>query len=398
MPRPTVCVCVVCALCLAMPAAAQGASDPALVLDMYMACIQRGDYESALGYCRLGSSADANAARELRNAVAGIAAEVDLLGVVRALSLFVPLSPSPMEWRLQSPASLSTSSDTVLELRATTTLVFDQRVYLVRSGSVWQIDLERTLLANAEGTKIGAILAARASRVEGMRQLRAIAQAMNRYLDEHGGRLPPADTWQSDLLAYTSLVSAEDFVSPADPSGGPSYAINESIAGLAGRDVADARRTVLLFDAMGVSRGGPSDVAFRHNGEALVLLADGTVTAMRRSDEYKWGGRATGSGAGAVLVRAAMRQGLETVPLADVLAPLGGKVRWVEANNEAVAEGLGRRVVIRPGEATMFVDGRPVTIGGQPVIADGRLFVPVGVPSRAFGLTVRWVEGGIEYR
>ncbi|MBD3176466.1 MAG: hypothetical protein GF320_14905 [Armatimonadia bacterium] len=386
--------------CLALPAVspAQDAPDPAVVFDLYTTHIARGDYDGALAWCQIPGERDPQAARQLRDAMGDIATEIDLLGTVQALSLFVPLSPTPLEWRLVA-APPPENGQARLDFTASTTLTFDHSVYFVRTGPQWQIDLQRTLIENARGTRVERILRERSSQAAASQQLARIAQAMLRYLEDHDGRLPAAETWQQDLLAYTEVVSPADLVSPLAPAGQTTYAINDNLAGRLGREVTAPGETVLIFDAEpGVVSGGPAAAAFRHQGKAMALLADGSVASMSGVGEYSWGARSLAPAADSVVVPVSVVGGVEMVALRDVIQPLGGTVSWMEEAKVSLAEALGHRVAIKSGERTVRVDDSEVTLASAPTTVDNRLLVPVGLPSRGFGLSVRWVEGGVEFR
>jgi hypothetical protein len=372
------------------------AQEPAQVLDVYLSCLERGDLEGAMGYCALPGNPDPLALRQLRNVMDGAAAEVDLLGVARALSLFVPLSPAPMEWRVK-PDSVVSADEAMLDLSVTTTLLFDQKVYFARSGGGWQIDVQRTFLENAQGTRIGKLLADQGGEAQARAQLDRIGAAMKRYGEANHWKLPAAATWRDELLKVPDAATAADFVAPGETQ--PSYAINENLAGTPAGQIRDLERTVLLFDAQpGTVSGGPSSVCYRHGGYALVLTAKGEILRTKNAGELQWGARPLVAAGGAPVVKPVVRDGKELVPLRDVLAGLGGKLTWKQPEGYSLAEGLGHTVEIRPGEQSIKVDGQQVTIGLSAETIDGTLYVPSGLPSRAFGLSVRWVEGGIEYR
>lgn len=397
MPRSVLVPISICVLCGPV-ALAQDTPDPTVVLDLYMTCIGRGNYEDALTYCKIPGESDPQAVRQLRDAMTGVAGEIDLVGVAKALSLFVPLSLSPMEWRANA-APVTTPTEAALSVTATTTLKLDQTIYFVRSGPQWKIDIGRTFRENAVGTRVERMLLERTSLDEAKAQLAHVAQAMKRYLGDHDGRLPSADTWQADLLAYNDVLNASDLVSPLAPAGQATYAINRGLAGLTGREVTDAANAVLVFDAApGVISGGPDDLVMRHRGQAVALLADGTVVTMRGPSDYGWGPRSPGGNRGAVVVQPAVNAGVEYVPLKDLLTPLGGEVTWRAAESVSVATCQGHTAMIRANDRSVRIDDKPVAFPVAPVTVESRLLVPASLPSRAFGLTARWTEQGIEYR
>lgn len=379
-------------LALVPPARAQ---DPAMVLDVYLDCLTRGDLDGALGYCS-APGGDANAVRQLRGMMDGISSEVDLLGVARALSLFTPLSPAPMEWRVK-PDSFQSADEAMLSLTATTTLTFDQKAWFVRGPAGWQLDIQRTFADNAQGTKIERLLATQATEAQGRAQLARIGEALRRYGEANRWVFPAAKDWREKLLAFADAVTSADFLAPGESQ--PSYAMNENLVGAAASQIQDPGGTVLLFDAQpGVAAGGPATVAYRHGGWALVLTAKGEILRTRNAGELKWGARPLGASGGGSVLKPVLKDGRELVPLRDVLAGFGGKVTWQGEGAFSLAEALGHKVEIRAGDSGIKVDGQPVAFGPGAQTIDGTLYVPVGLPSRAFGLSVQWVEGGIEYR
>jgi hypothetical protein len=388
----------VLALVLALPGfvGLASAQEPAQVFDVYLDCLGRGDLDGAMGYCALPGSSDPQALRQLRGMMDGISNEVDLLGMTRALSLIVPLSPTPMEWRVKQD-SYQTGDEAMLSLSVTTTLLLDQKVYFVRAGTGWQIDLQRTFLENAKGTKIEKMLADQAGEGQARAQLARIGEAMRQYGEANRWVLPTAQTWRDDLLKFDKVVTASDFIAPGETQ--PSYAINENLAGTQAGQIRDPGRTVLLFDAQpGTSAGGPSAACYRHGGYALVLTAKGEILRTQNASELMWGSRPLGPATGTIAVKPTVKDGKELVPLRDVLTAFGGKLTWKEQGGYSLAEALGHQVEIRPGDTSIKVDGQTVVIGLSAETIDGTLYVPSGLPSRAFGLAVRWTENGIEYR
>jgi len=397
VPRSVLVPIIVYVLC-GQVALAQETPDPTVVLDMYMICIGRGNYEDALTYCKIPGQSDPQAISQLRDAMTGIAGEIDLVGVAKALSLFVPLSLSPMEWRAKA-APITTPTEATLSVTASTTLTFDQTIYFVRSGPQWKIDMGRTFRENAVGTRVERMLLERTSLDEAKAQLDRVAQAMKRYLADHEGRLPSADTWQADLLAYGNILTASDLVSPLAPAAQPTYGMNRGLGGLSDREITGAANVVLIFDAApGVTSGGPDDLVLRHRGQAVALLADGTVVTMRNASDYGWGPRSPGGSRAGAPVQPTPIAGVEYVPLKDILTRLGGEVTWRAAEAVSVATCQGHTAVIRANDKSVRIDEKLVTFPVAPVTVDSRLLVPASLPSRAFGLSARWTEQGIEYR
>ena len=154
-----------------------------------------------------------------------------------------------------------------------------------------------------------------------------------------------------------------------------------------------------VFDAApGILSGGQAAANFRHQGEAMALLADGTVVAMGSVGDYSWGARPLAPSAGSVVVPVTVVGGVEMVPIRDVIQPLGGTVTWRDDIRASLAEALGHKVTIKSGERTVRIDDADVPLAAAPATVGDRLMVPVGLASRGFGLTVRWVQGGVEFK
>jgi len=303
-----------------------------------------------------------------------------------------------MEWRVKSGPPPS-ATEAQLVLTATTTLTFDQTVFFVRSGPSWQIDLARTMAENARGTAVGRVLDRQGSRTAATAQLQRIGQAMKKYLAENDRKLPRGETWQTELLAYKDILAPSDFLSPLEPSGQLAYALNDGVAGCLEQQVTQPERTVLIFDcAPGTIHGGPTSVAFRHDGEALALLADGAIVSMKSATDYLWGPNSRPLPGLRSLVQPTVAGGAELVNLRDVIEPFGGKVTWDAPSGTTIAEGAGHTVAIKLADRSVKLDGVPLTLAAPPTTIEGKIYVPVGLPSRAFGMSVRWMPNGLEFR
>ena len=86
-----------------------------------------------------------------------------------------------------------------------------------------------------------------------------------KYAEAHGGKLPPAKTWQNDIARYATKLSEKDkegtpFAIAAstddycDKSAGTSIVYNAALAGKKVADVKSPYETIALFEASGLGR------------------------------------------------------------------------------------------------------------------------------------------------
>ncbi|MHB2019503.1 MAG: copper amine oxidase N-terminal domain-containing protein [Candidatus Xenobia bacterium] len=78
------------------------------------------------------------------------------------------------------------------------------------------------------------------------------------------------------------------------------------------------------------------------------------------------------------------------VPLRGVFEQLGARVYWDPVTRTITAIRGDRRVVLRPGDPTATVDGTRTPLDQPPEIVAGRAMVPLRFVSQAMGATVAW--------
>ncbi len=383
---------------LCPPACAQ--EDPALVLDMYLALINRGDYEGAFRYCAPATgAADDAAMRELRDSVDRLVQETDVGGVLRALSLFAPLVKQRLTWR-QVDSSVGQDSAWV-DYEATATISFPQRVYFRRVAGQWRIDVAQTIQHNAQGTKVESILSESELEAACATNLQLISQAFRAYAAEHGGKLPEASRWREAIAPY--LPQGCSCGCPA-VGGGEGLAMNERLSGLRADQIADLDRTILVFDAPPGVISGADESALdrRHGGKGhVLLLGKGGIALVQTTRGYKWSpGPASGERlrpAGRSTARLIDYQGQEYVALREALSSFAATIQWSESRNATIVSALGHRAVIEEAKSKALVDGKPVYLGAPARTIGGRLVVPPGFLTRAFGLWAQWGDGSVSF-
>ena len=80
------------------------------------------------------------------------------------------------------------------------------------------------------------------------------------------------------------------------------------------------------------------------------------------------------------------------VPMRAVLESLDGKVKWDEMMNMARIDVLGSRLLIRPGEPFMMVNGKVYYLNSSAVEFNNRLMLPIRDVIEALGGKVVWSE------
>jgi len=129
-----------------------------------------------------------------------------------------------------------------------------------------------------------------------------VTAALGGYLRHHDFHLPPADHWCDDILPYMDAewnkVRPLDklFVDPQAPNQRSGFAMNAALSGAAYKQIPDAAKTILLFEAYGDwnQSGGPELVRAGALGTVWVLPASGNPRAVRldQLSEYIWQPRA----------------------------------------------------------------------------------------------------------
>lgn len=376
-------------------AAAGQAGEPKAILDLYQSILTRGDTQGALGLCALPAGVQPDALAEYLRGVQAMAAETDVAGVARALALFVPTLTGPVT---RTVANQGTEGGQAwVECETSAPLAFREKVFFVQVDGGWRIDLVRTLMENARGTKIESVVTSIDQQAECVTRMRQLSVALGRYMDEHGQRLPKASEWVAAAKAYLQDPAA--LSCPSAAGGAASIAMNGQLSALRGVDIAAPEKTVLLFDSQpGVSVGtDESAMARRHNHLATVLLASGAVVTVDSTATLKWtpGTTPSASPSGGITRPVSVRNGVEYVVLRDIVEPLGGRVSWNAPTKTITAALLGRTLDVTDGQVTAMLDGAALPLSAPPITIDGKLLVPVSAISRAYGLWTRWSDGQV---
>ncbi|MGC8669109.1 MAG: hypothetical protein ACP5VE_13420 [Chthonomonadales bacterium] len=116
--------------------------------------------------------------------------------------------------------------------------------------------------------------------------LAQIYKAMQFYMDDWDGRLPPAERWMDCIR--DRVPRDEAFHCPAlGPASGTryGYSMNPALGGKAPAALHGAATTPLIYDSVDLSANAHADFASlpkpgRHDGRDYVLYADGTVKAV----------------------------------------------------------------------------------------------------------------------
>lgn len=114
------------------------------------------------------------------------------------------------------------------------------------------------------------------------------------YAQDHGDRLPPADTWSDDILPY--VEGRRVFTCPTARGAQPAYAYNRALGEWSLGEIADPQRTVLIFESEAGwnGAGGPEALVERHivgSGKGSVVgFVDGQVEriASEQLPELVW--------------------------------------------------------------------------------------------------------------
>lgn len=84
--------------------------------------------------------------------------------------------------------------------------------------------------------------------------------------------------------------------------------------------------------------------------------------------------------------------GTTLVPVRGIFENLGGQVAWDGATQTATVTRGTTQVVLRIGEPTISVNGKPVQLTTLPEVINGSTMVPLRVISEALGAEVHWRE------
>lgn len=116
------------------------------------------------------------------------------------------------------------------------------------------------------------------------RNLRSVKEALERYLEEHGGRFPEAGRFWEALEPYRP--AGAQWRCPEAPPQERGWAWNEAWSGRLRGEMVAPRVTPLLYDA--TPQGA---LAARHNGGLNLLWGSGSITWMRLPlpSTVRWG-------------------------------------------------------------------------------------------------------------
>lgn len=78
--------------------------------------------------------------------------------------------------------------------------------------------------------------------------IKQLNTALLMYAADHDGHFPPANGWNGTLRPYYNK-NDRVLICPSDKTGGPSYGMNDRIAGIAQRDVTAPGELVSFFDS-----------------------------------------------------------------------------------------------------------------------------------------------------
>lgn len=116
--------------------------------------------------------------------------------------------------------------------------------------------------------------------------LAQIYKALQFYMDDWDGRLPPADRWMDcirDRVPQDATLHCPGVVPASDTRYG--YSMNPALGGKNPSLLKDAAASPLVYDSIDLSANAHADFASlpkpgRHGGRDYVLYADGTVKAV----------------------------------------------------------------------------------------------------------------------
>ena len=82
--------------------------------------------------------------------------------------------------------------------------------------------------------------------------------------------------------------------------------------------------------------------------------------------------------------------GSSYLPLQSVGSFLGAPLQWDAEKGQAVITYNGQDLALTSGNAKALLAGKPVVLTSQPVIVDGRMYVPAGVLKKYYNVPVEW--------
>jgi flagellar hook assembly protein FlgD len=80
------------------------------------------------------------------------------------------------------------------------------------------------------------------------------------------------------------------------------------------------------------------------------------------------------------------------VPVRGVFEKLGASLTWSPKSQTVTAvKADGKRVIVTVGKSDATVDGQVANVGTPPIVADGRVMVPLRFLAQALGAKVEWL-------
>lgn len=151
-----------------------------------------------------------------------------------------------------------------------------------KAGGALRLDLMQTM----EQTDKPGLEKSRekAQQLSSLSNLRQIGLMLIVYAQEHGNRLPNADTWTDDILAQRKDVKDFQadmvFRDPSVPGGQWNYAFNRTLSGVKLTDLKDAANVVMVFESTANVKNAADEGASvprpgRHGGGTTYVFADG---------------------------------------------------------------------------------------------------------------------------
>jgi prepilin-type processing-associated H-X9-DG protein len=111
------------------------------------------------------------------------------------------------------------------------------------------------------------------------------------YASDHGDRLPPAGDWPAATYPYIKnreiyrcdLVRRRRVKPGGESAIETDYTMNAALSGVSQADISHPEQVPLFWDGTAL-QGGAETVAYRHEGRANVVFADGETRAVTREE------------------------------------------------------------------------------------------------------------------
>ena len=129
-----------------------------------------------------------------------------------------------------------------------------------------------------------------AQRTACLNNVKQLSMSLQMYAADYNEHFPSSDNWNGTLRPY--FKNPRVLVCPSVKSKGPSYGMNDRIAGIATRDVISPGKVVSFFDsAPGINQSGGQEllpVPPRHLGGNNVSFADGHASYIEIGHKLTW--------------------------------------------------------------------------------------------------------------